>query len=228
MTTKPKKAYKGLPLEGFLAHWYARNTGKDIGEYREHARRIAGLLAEDASVLEVAPGPGYLAIELAKLGRYRVVGLDISETFVRMASENAAKAGVAVAFHHGDSAHMPFDSDSFDLIVCRAAFKNFTDPVGALNEMYRVLKAGRQALILDLRPDASTSAIDVHVKNMKLGWGGSLMTKWILNMLRKRAHSREQLHHMAAQTPFKTCEIREESLGFEVVLKKEPHGEKVC
>ena len=228
MTPKAKKAYKGLPLEGFLARWYARNTGKDIGEYREHARKIAGMLAEDASVLEVAPGPGYLAIELAKLGSFRVVGLDISETFVRMASENAAKTGVAVAFHHGDAAHMPFDHDSFDLIVCRAAFKNFSEPVGALNEMYRVLRAGGKALILDLRPDASTDAIDAHVKNMKLGWGSSLMTKWILNMLRKRAYSREQLQHMASQTPFKTCEIREESLGFEVVLKKEPHGEKVC
>ncbi len=220
MTTKPKKAYKGLPLEGFLARWYARNTGKDIGEYREHAKRIASLLAEGASVLEVAPGPGYLAIELAKLGSYRVVGLDISETFVRMASENAEKAGVTVAFHHGDAAHMPFASDSFDLIVCRAAFKNFTEPVGALNEMHRVLKAGGQALILDLRPDASASDIDAHVKNMKLGWGSSLLTKLILNKLRKRAYSREQFLSMASQTPFKTCEIREDPLGFEVVLKK--------
>src|SRR5262249_52852671 len=108
MAPKPKKGYKGLPLEGFLARWYARSTGKDIGEYRKHAEAIAGLLAEGAGVLEVAPGPGYLAIELAKLGPYRVVGLDISETFVRMASENAEKAGVAVAFHRGDAAYMPF------------------------------------------------------------------------------------------------------------------------
>jgi ubiquinone/menaquinone biosynthesis C-methylase UbiE len=186
------------------------------------------LLAEGASVLEVAPGPGYLAIELAKLGTFRVVGLDISETFVRMASENAQKAGVAVAFHHGDAAHMPFNPDSFDLIVCRAAFKNFTQPVGALNEMYRVLKPGGKALILDLRPDASAADINAHVKHMKLGWGSSLMTKLILNMLRKRAYSREQFRQMASQTPFKTCEIREESLGFEVALRKEPHGEKGC
>ena len=62
--------------------------------------------------------------------------------------------------------------------------------------------------------------------NMKLGWGSSLMTKWILNMLRKRAYSREQFHRMASQTPFKTCEIREESLGYEVTLKKETRGEK--
>jgi 2-polyprenyl-3-methyl-5-hydroxy-6-metoxy-1,4-benzoquinol methylase len=41
-------------------------------------------------VLEVAPGPGFLAIELAKLGPYRIVGLDISETFVRIAADEAA------------------------------------------------------------------------------------------------------------------------------------------
>src|SRR5262249_46393885 len=134
-----KKGYRGLPLEGVLARWYAKMTGKDIGEYRQLAGALAGQLAAGAAVLEVAPGPGYLAIELAKLGPYQVVGLDISHPFVRMAAENANRAGVQVAFHHGDAAAMPFEPDSFDLSVCRAAFKNFTQPVQALNEMHRVL-----------------------------------------------------------------------------------------
>lgn len=37
---------------------------------------------DDAAVLEVAPGPGYFAVELAKLGRFHVTGLDVSRTFV--------------------------------------------------------------------------------------------------------------------------------------------------
>jgi ubiquinone/menaquinone biosynthesis C-methylase UbiE len=220
MTTKVKKGYKGLGMEGFIARWYARNT-EQSDRFCKVADRIAGSLVDGARILEVAPGPGYLAIEIAKRGRFHVAGLDISKTFVQLATDNAAKAGVSVAFHRGDAAAMPFDADSFDRIVCMAAFKNFSDPVGALNEMCRVLKPGGKAVVIDLRPDVSNAEIDAEVKKMKLGWIGSLMTRLTFkHMLRKRAYSQEQLRSMAAQTPFSTCEIREDSIGFEVSLIK--------
>jgi ubiquinone/menaquinone biosynthesis C-methylase UbiE len=217
---KTTKGYRGLPLEGFLARWYARITGRDMAEYRKLAEVVAGQVADGGSVLEVAPGPGYLAIELARLGR-RVVGLDISKTFVRMAAENAERAGVPVTFEWGDAAAMPFEADSFDFIVCRAAFKNFTEPVKALNEMCRVLRPGGKALIIDLRRDAPPGAIDACVKGMGLGRFNSLVTKLIFkHSLIKRAYSEEEFRHMARQTPFTACEIRGDQLGLEVSLTK--------
>jgi ubiquinone/menaquinone biosynthesis C-methylase UbiE len=217
---RPKKAYKGLALEGFLARWYARIT-KNRGDHREAAEIVAGQVAGGASVLEVAPGPGYMAVELAKLGNYRVVGLDISRSFVEMARRNAKEAGVAVAFEHGNASCMPFEPDSFDFIVCRAAFKNFTEPVQALNEMHRVLKPGGKAMIFDLRPDASSEAIDAEVKKMGLGWFNSLLTKLVFkHSLVKRAYSQEQFRRMASQSPFKTCEIQEGPIGLAVALTK--------
>jgi ubiquinone/menaquinone biosynthesis C-methylase UbiE len=218
-TRKNTKGYRGLAMEGFIARWYARNTaGRD---HRKIAELVAGQVASGGSVLEVAPGPGYLAIELAKLGTYRVVGLDISQTFVQMATANAKDAGVAVAFHHGDAARMPFAPDSFDFIVCQAAFKNFSEPVQALGEMHRVLKLGGKALILDLRPDASPEAINAEVKKMALGWFNSLMTKLAFkHCLLKRAHSQEQFRQMASQTPFKTCDIQADGIGLAVSLVK--------
>jgi ubiquinone/menaquinone biosynthesis C-methylase UbiE len=220
MTTKTKKGYKGLGMEGFIARWYARNT-EGGSRHREVAERIAGSLADGARILEVAPGPGYLAIDLAKFGRFYVAGLDISKTFVQIASDNAAKAGVTVAFHHGDAAAMPFDAGSFDLIVCMAAFKNFAEPVRALNEMYRVLTRGGRAIIGDLRPDVSDETIAVEVQKMQLSWFSSLMTKLTFkHMLRKRAYSSEQWRDMVSQTPFPICDIREEAIGFEVSLGK--------
>src|SRR5262245_37369560 len=131
-TAKPNKAYKGLAMEGWIARWYARNTAKSMADFRADARRVAAQLPDGSRVLEVAPGPGSLAVELAKLGSYRIVGLDVSESFVRMATANAAKAGVDVTFRQGDAAAMPFDDGSFDFVVCRAAFKNFAQPVRAL------------------------------------------------------------------------------------------------
>jgi ubiquinone/menaquinone biosynthesis C-methylase UbiE len=206
-------------MEGFVARWYARNTaGRD---HRKSAELVAGQVAGGGTILEVAPGPGYLAIELAKLGTYRVFGLDVSQSFVQMATARAQDAGVAVEFRHGDAAQMPFPPNSFDFIVCQAAFKNFSEPVLALSEMHRVLKPGGKALILDLRPDASPKAINAEVKKMGLGWCSSLMTKLAFRYcLLKRAYSQEQFGRMAFQTLFKTCEIQEEPLGLMVALVK--------
>jgi ubiquinone/menaquinone biosynthesis C-methylase UbiE len=221
VAARQKKAYKGLGMEGFVARWYANTTGKDLAEFRRLAESIAGQVVPGGSILEVAPGPGYLAIELARLGTYRVVGLDISKTFVRMAAENAQKAGVQAALHHGDAAAMPFDAGSFDFLICRAAFKNFSQPVQALHEMHRVLKPGGRAVLLDLRRDASIEDVNAHVRTMGLGWFNSLLTRWTFkHMLLKRAYSREQFEQMASQTPFQTCAIRADSIGLEVTLTK--------
>lgn len=220
MATAAKKAYRGMGMEGMLARWYARNTGKDLGEYQDFAATLARNLPEGGNVLEVAPGPGYAAIELAKLGPYRVVGLDISHTFVQMAAENAAKAGVDVTFRHGDASHMPFGENSFDLVACRAAFKNFSEPVLAIREMHRVLKPGGKAVIIDLRPDAAGGAIDAYVRGRGMGAVNGLLTKIILRRLTRRAYSREQFQRMASETPFKTCQVREEAMGFEIWFTK--------
>jgi SAM-dependent methyltransferase len=91
------KGHKGIGMEGFIATWYARQTAKDIDEFRSTARRLAAHIKADDRVLEIAPGPGYLAIELQKLTRCRMVGVDISHTFVRIATENANKAGVDIS-----------------------------------------------------------------------------------------------------------------------------------
>src|SRR5579859_1600042 len=98
------KPYKGLPMEGIIATWYARNTANDVRGTRKSASSIADRLKPGARVLEVAPGPGYLAIEIATMGDYRISGLDIIFFFNRVATENARKAGVSVEFRHGDAA----------------------------------------------------------------------------------------------------------------------------
>jgi ubiquinone/menaquinone biosynthesis C-methylase UbiE len=212
--------YKGLGMEGMIATWYAKNTGKSIAEFRDLAKRIADGLRPGDRVLEVAPGPGYLAIELARLGPYRIAGLDVSRTFVRIARENAARAGVAVDFEEGDAAALPFAVEAFDFIVCRAAFKNFSDPVGALREMHRVLRCGGKAMIIDMRNDASRKSIGDQVAKMHLGRIDAFLTRTTLAALRRRAFSRLDFEHMAQATPFQVCDIAEHPLGFEVTLVK--------
>ena len=94
MSTRP---YRGAAMEGGVVRWYTARVERERHEYQDLARSIAESLPPEARVLEVAPGPGFLAIELAKLGEYKIAGLDISETFVEIASRNAEKEDVAPA-----------------------------------------------------------------------------------------------------------------------------------
>jgi len=214
---------QGPEMEGPVARWYARIRGTDsqIEAYRKEAVRLTGSLPAGAKILEVAFGPGYLAIELARLGRYKVSGLDISHTFVKIASQSATNAGVVADFHQGDAAVMPFEADSFDLIVCQAAFKNFVHPGSALSEMHRVLRAGGTALIQDMSSDATHAAIESEVRAMKLGWISSFTTKATLEMLKRRAYSPAKFAELAAESPFQSCTITEEGIGLEVRLTKQ-------
>ncbi len=216
-----KKAYKGLPMEGFIATWYAKNTRVDARGFDKIAKAVADRVPPGGRVLEVAPGPGYLAIEITKLGTYKVSGLDISRSFVRIASENARRAGVTIDFRRGDAAHMPFPDESFDFVVCTAAFKNFADPVGAIDEIHRVLKPGGKASIFDLRKDASLEEIDAEVRSMKLSWLNTLLTRWTFRfMLLKSAYTDEALKTMVSQSCFGRGEILQEGIGFELCLAR--------
>jgi ubiquinone/menaquinone biosynthesis C-methylase UbiE len=221
MQTKLGKGYKGMGMNGPVAGWYARNTGKDLEPFRQEARDAAAELPSGSRVLEVAPGPGYWSVELAKKGSYQIVGLDISESLVKIATDNARKAGVDVEFRRGNASAMPFDSSSFDFIYCRAAFKNFSEPIAALDEMYRVLKPGGKAVIVDLRKDTPIGEINSAVDQMRLGWINSRLTKWIFkHVLLKRAYPQDEFRRMVAQTPFGTCRIKTASIGMEVTLSK--------
>jgi ubiquinone/menaquinone biosynthesis C-methylase UbiE len=215
-TTKP---YYGIQMEGPIARWYNKST-RNRGDYETSANKIAQFIPTGSRILEVAPGPGYLSIELAKLG-YVVTAVDISKTFVELARENAGEAGVSVDFHHGDVAYMPFPDESFDFITCHAAFKNFPDPAQALKEMYRVLALEGKVSIVDMRPDASPEAIDDEVKKMGLSPINAFFTRWTFKQaLVKAAHSKEELKAYIAQTQFSNWEIIESPLGFEVRLDK--------
>lgn len=220
-TTAMPKPRADHGMEGMVAKWYAVNTGEMIAEYVELAQRLAPEIPEGSAVLEVAPGPGYFSIELAKLGSYAITGLDLSQTFVKMAKEKALEAGVDIRFLQGTASKMPFPDQSFDFLLCRAAFKNFGDPLGALREMWRVLKPGGRGLVIDLRGDATREDIDRGVDRMTLSWFNKLMTRLAFKtMLLKRAYTAKQFRELLAQTRFSRVDIVESNFGLEITMTR--------
>lgn len=215
------KRFKLVPeMEGTLAHWYARQRGTEsqLAVVRKDAAELTQGLRPGAKVLEIAPGPGYLAVEMARRG-FDVTGLDIGRTFVEIGLENARSAGVVVDFRHGDVADIPFPAGSFDLVVTQAAFKNFADPVRALDQMHRVLRPGGTAIVQDLSKDASKKDIAEEVNKMHLTAFNALTTRVILGtMLRRRAYTNAQLEGLVADSAFHQGAIRREGIGVEVRL----------
>lgn len=222
MSTIVSKGYKGLGMNGFIATWYAKNTQKNMAAYRRSAQLVAERVTEGATILELAPGPGYLSIELAKLGNYHIVGLDISATFVEIAQEKAREAGVDIDFRLGNASHMSLADALFDFIVCSAAFKNFSEPVQAMDEMFRVLKPGGKALIIDLRSDASIEVIDTHIReDLALTGMNFLLTKWAFKlMLLKRAYTKDEIRQFASRSKFRACTIDDDAIGLNIYLEK--------
>ncbi len=218
--SKSVKPYKGLGMEGWIAQWYTKIRGQDP-ELGIVVNQVSEILSAGSRILEVAPGPGSLSVELAKLGKYQVVGLDISKSFVEIAQRKAKEAGVVVEFCQGNASDMPLNANTFDFIICRAAFKNFCEPLKALREMHRVLKPNGKALIVDLRRDASPDAINTYINNMGLNPINTLMTRWTFKqMLLKRAYTQADIRQFVAQTDFAKCEINEDLIGMEVWLEK--------
>lgn len=215
------KAYKGLPMEGVIASWYAKTTLKDLKRHKGMAQQMSGKIPMNGSVLEIAPGPGYFCIELAKLGNYQITGLDISKSFVEIARRNAANVGLKIDFREGNASAMPFQDNTFDFTFCQAAFKNFSEPVRAIAEMHRVLRPGGISVISDLRRDASAAEIEREIKGMGIGPLNRFLVRWTFrNMLLKSAYTVDEMRAMVAETHFGHCKITVDGLGFYVWLEK--------
>jgi ubiquinone/menaquinone biosynthesis C-methylase UbiE len=228
MRAADQKAWKGKAMEGWVARWYTRTRRNDMKDFCREAKAVAKHLRGQCHVLEVAPGPGFFAIELAKLGDFNITGLDISRTLVEIAGENARNAGVKINFRAGNASAMPFDDASFDFIYCSAAFKNFSEPVEALDEMHRVLRPGGEAVVVDLCKDASLEEIDSYVKQSGRSRIDGWMTKWTFrHVLLKRAYTKDDFIRMAEKSRFGTCQINLAPIGFAVRFTKPMNGSSV-
>ncbi len=212
------RRYKDLAIEGAQAKMYDYNTREHrIDEIKKEAKEVASHIKNGDSVLEVAAGPGYLSIELSKLGNYKISGIDISADLVEIATGNAREAGVKIDFLQSNVSNMPFEENMFNFIICVLAFKNFKEPIKALNEMYRVLKPGSTALIMDLNRNASKQVMQTLVKNMGLKGLNAFLAR---SIQRNGAYTKREFETFISMSEFKEFVINESEIGFSIYLRK--------
>ena len=97
---------------------------------------LAGGRLEGKTVLEVGCGTGRFSQRIASLGATLTV-LDIGPNLVKAVSERLSCHGVV-----GDACKLPFDDESFDLVVSSECIEHTPDPLEAIRQMCRVCRVG--------------------------------------------------------------------------------------
>ena len=152
-------------MSGLTARAYVffASRVRAVRDLYAQAAEDAASLAPGGEVLDVGSGPGLLEVELASRPEgLRVVGLDVSETMVKIAERRLGKTGLSerVRFVLGDAGNLPVGLGSFDLVLSTLALHHFPDPAGSLLEMCRVLKPGGTVLVYDIRKDITREVRD--------------------------------------------------------------------
>jgi len=117
----------------------------------EELAKLAGLTA-DMSVLDVGSGVGGPARFLAATYGCRVMGVDLSESFVdaaRYLTERTGQSG-RVTFQTANALELPFDDGRFDVVLLQHVAMNISDRVRLYRETRRVLKSGGRLATFDV------------------------------------------------------------------------------
>jgi len=106
-------------------------------------------------VLDVGCGSGSL-LRLLGQRAHRAVGIDVSRRMRLLARSRLHQAGLAnCTVRKGDLVKLPFDDDSFDLVILDEVLNGFGDVLAGLREARRVLHPAGQLLVIDrIRPVA--------------------------------------------------------------------------
>lgn len=105
------------------------------------------------SVLDLAGGTGDIAALLSKrVGvKGRIVLSDINESMLNVGRQRLEDQGIVnnIRYAIANAEKLPFENGEFDAVTIAFGLRNVTDKNAALREMYRVLKPGGKAMILE-------------------------------------------------------------------------------
>lgn len=125
------------------------NTTPDVMEQRERALALANI-QPGARALDVGPGSGITTYALGELvgETGSVIGIDNSESVLAIARRRCSGQDW-VSFELADATAMLFDDASFDVAFATQTYEYVQDVEAALADLYRVLRPGARAVILN-------------------------------------------------------------------------------
>lgn len=136
--------YHDVAAESYDAKWGIDfgeiGQGQVIGKLR---KALNGARPSFGDALEIGSGTGYFSLNLLAAGVIEsATCTDISPGMLGTLEANAANLGLDVATVETDAEHLPFEDESFDLVLGHAVLHHIPDLNRAASEFLRVLRPG--------------------------------------------------------------------------------------
>lgn len=159
--------------------------------------QVSGLLQDlqhGGHVLDCGIGTAAFSLALTRkmASQVQIDGVDISSQMLETARQLLSSEGVNAQLHCCDVRHLPFDDNTFDLVMCAHMLEHLSDPFTGLREMMRVLRPGAPLLIVVTRQ----SAIDAFIR---LKWRYQTFERsQLVNWMEQAGMSEVRLYELAA------------------------------
>jgi demethylmenaquinone methyltransferase/2-methoxy-6-polyprenyl-1,4-benzoquinol methylase len=150
----------GEVFRSVASNYDRMNDAMSLGMHRLWKKMAIDLSQVKAgqTVLDLAAGTGDLSRALAKrVGpKGQVISSDINPAMLAEGRKKCLDAGIFnnISFLEINAEQLPFDDNHFDRVTIGFGLRNVTDKDQALREMFRVLKPGGMALILEFSKPA--------------------------------------------------------------------------
>jgi ubiquinone/menaquinone biosynthesis C-methylase UbiE len=133
-----------------------------------------------ARLLEVGCGMGTDLLQFARGGAV-CTGVDLTPRSIAISRHRFALYGEQADFLIGDGERLPFGNESLDVVYSNGVLHHTPDTVGAIREVYRVLKPG------------GTAKVMVYHKGSLNYWGEMILHRGILRAELLRGRSPEEI-----------------------------------
>ena len=173
---KSSKEYKDLSIKEFTKA--AKIYDQDYsGIYQTCKKNYPDILEEVKkedfeSLLDVGCGTGEVIYLLSHdLPNKQYVGLDLTPAMIDACN---AKNIEGAKFIVGDAENLPFDENSFDIILCSESFHHYPSPNDFFKSIYKVLNPGGKLILRDYIAEGGLNYFANHIEMPlanKLGHG---------------------------------------------------------
>ena len=206
-------------FDSVAARYDVMNDLMSLGVHRlwkRFAIALAGIRSGER-VLDLAAGTGDLASRLARVSGPRgwVVLADINATMLAEGRSRLTDEGIVanVSYVQADAEHLPFPNASFDCLTMAFGLRNVTRKEQALTDMFRVLRPGGRALVLEfshptltaLKPVYDLYSFGVLPLLGKLVANDAASYRYLAESIRVHP-DQETLRSMMASAGFERCE----------------------
>lgn len=155
-----KQSFK-IQAEKFAAYHMSK------AEYTDYLVRRIGANGKEHA-LEVAAGTCICGRALAPYVK-DITCLDLTEEMLVQGKKLAEESGIEnISFQTGNAEELPYEAETFDLVITRLSLHHFTDPEKPFREMQRVLKKGGKLVVWDMEAtEEALRDIDDKIEKMR-------------------------------------------------------------